>query len=85
MRFTYEVHEDSDGDERYGPLVGLVRPGNLADLTDAAEAAAEDWSRAHGGWEADWPVKFRLYDEADALLGTMIVERDMEPVFRAAP
>jgi hypothetical protein len=49
-----------------------------------AEECADDYHGNHDGWESSWPVTFMMWDDQGQELGSCEVERDVEPVFRAA-
>lgn len=50
---------------------------------DVAEDAAEQFHANHDGWEAAWPVVFRLYPPGSDTFVRVKVERDYEPTFSA--
>lgn len=41
---------------------------------------ADDYHSNHDGWEASWPIEFRIYKDAECVWKGE-VEREMEPVF----
>lgn len=49
---------------------------------DAAERCADVWHNLRDGWEAAWPLTFRVKDEA-GVETDFSVEREVVPSFRA--
>lgn len=41
---------------------------------------ADDYHSNHDGWEASWPIEFRIYKDAECVWKGDI-EREMEPAF----
>ena len=50
---------------------------------NSAEVIAEDYYYNHDGWEDDWPVLFRIWDEEGLWVGDYEVSLDFEPTFNA--
>ena len=49
----------------------------------SAEIFAKDYYDNHDGWEDDWPITFRTWDEEGVWLGDYMVELDYDPTFNA--
>lgn len=47
-----------------------------------AEDAADDFFHRHDGWDASWPIEFKLYD-GDRCLGAFSVDVEQRPHFSA--
>ena len=52
------------------------------DLDHAATLLAEEFESNHDGWEAEWPLEMRLYEEGE-LQSTFEIEREMQPQYIA--
>lgn len=50
------------------------------DFEMMAEHCAEQWHSNHDGWEATWPVEFRVYED-DIEVGRFSVDREYVPHF----
>lgn len=48
-----------------------------------AEDCANDYHSNHDGWESQWPLTLRIWDEKGVVLGDWTVDRDYDPVFNA--
>lgn len=83
MSIVYTVR---DGGCRHElPLSDAMECDTEIALEAAAEVAASDFYSEHDGWESTWPLTITLYDGKNGPeLGRFTVEREYEPVFRAA-
>jgi hypothetical protein len=57
------------------------RPDDRYHIAWAAEEAAEVFHSEHDGWEAQWPVIFRIYPPGSDTFVRVEVEREAVPAF----
>lgn len=55
------------------------------DIDWIAEECAQDYFDNHDGWEAAWPVTFKIFDELGEIKGVFLVELENTPTFTAFP
>ena len=62
---------------------GYVYLDSMPVWEDVAERVAKDYYDNHDGWEDDWPISFRVWDEEGVWVGDYEVSLDYEPTFNA--
>lgn len=76
MKYQYSIYTDKHG-RRYDLESDIDEFGG-----DLFDAAAKDYHYNHNGWEAVWPIEFKLYDASGNIRLTALVEREVVPAFR---
>lgn len=88
-KFQYSVDDHDEGSRYDVPtkkslLQGRVyTPGEASrDWELMAESCADDYHSNHDGWEASWPLEFRLYEDG-AEVAHVTVDCEHRPSFQA--
>lgn len=82
IKIFYAILEHCDESITPGDLI-LMNLYFLGETSEMAEWAAKDYHQRHDGWEAAWPLTFVLFDENEKEIGRYLVDREVEPIFRA--
>ena len=79
--YRYSIPEECE-DSRY-PFRSTWRGDDPSYREYIARDAAEHHNEYHDGWEASWPLVFRLETMEGAVLGDFSVDKEMVPHYSA--
>jgi hypothetical protein len=78
MKVKYIVEEDN---QSVADAYEFETDFDADDVRWIAENAADDYYHMHDGWEAFWPLTFKVFIDGKSI-GTFEIDQEFEPVFR---